>query len=246
VPLAENGAGMRSDELTAALIEFADTLVADFDIVEYLQRLTDRCVELLHVDAAGLVLADRRGELQLIAATSDDARLLETFQLHLDEGPCVESCRSGRDVGAPDLAVAGRRWPRLAPALRHLGFSAVQALPMRRRAEVIGAMNLFHRSPGELEGATAAAARAFTDMATIGLLQQRARREQELLVEQLESALTSRVLIEQAKGVLAGRLDLDPEEAFTLLRRHARSRNRRLTDLATDVIEGRVDVRHVS
>ena len=237
---------MRSDELAGALVEFADTLVAEFDIVEFLQRLTDRCVELLDVDGAGLVLGDRQGGLQLIAATCDDARLLETFQLHLDEGPCVESYRDGRQTGAADLAVAGRRWPRLAPALHQLGFSAVHAFPMRWRAEVIGAMNLFHRAPGELDAATAAVARAFTEVATIGILQQRARREQELLVEQLESALASRVLIEQAKGVLAERLSLDTEEAFGLLRRHARSRNRRLTDLATDVITGRVDVSHHS
>ncbi|MHA6624818.1 ANTAR domain-containing protein [Pseudonocardia sichuanensis] len=235
---------MRSDEVAGALVEFADTLVADFDIVEFLQRLTDRSVELLHVDAAGLVLGDRRGALQLVAATCDDARLLETFQLHLDEGPCVESYRNGREVGAADLALAGRRWPRLAPALRQLGFSAVHALPMRRRAEVIGALNLFHREAREMDAATAAVARAFTDVATIGLLQQRARREKELLVEQLESALSSRVLIEQAKGMLAERLDLDTEAAFALLRRHARSRNRRLTDLAVDVIEGRVEVSH--
>jgi AmiR/NasT family two-component response regulator len=119
-------------------------------------------------------------------------------------------------------------------------------LPMRWRAEVIGAMNLFHRAPGELDATAAAIARGFTDVATIGILQQRARREQEVLVEQLQAALTSRVLIEQAKGMLAERLNLDAEEAFGLLRRHARSGNRRLTDLATDVIEGRIDVSHHS
>ena len=237
---------MRSDELTGALVEFADTLVADFDIVEFLQRLTDRCVELLPVDAAGLVLGNGTGELQVVAATCDDARLVETFQLHLDEGPCVECYHSGRPAVAADLATAGRRWPQLAPALQQLGFSAVHALPMRWRAEVIGAMNLFHRAPGELDATTAAIARGFTDVATIGILQQRARREQEVLVEQLQAALTSRVLIEQAKGMLAERLSLDAEEAFGLLRRHARSGNRRLTDLATDVIEGRIDVSHHS
>ncbi len=235
---------MRGDEFTEALVEFADTLVADFDIVEFLQRLTDRCVELLPVDAAGLVLGDGKGGLQVVASTTDDARLLEAFQLHLDEGPCVECHRSGQPVVAGDLASADRRWPRFTPALLQLGFCAVHALPMRRRADVIGAMNLFLRDPGELDSVTAGIARAFTDVATIGLLQQRARREQELLVEQLQAALVSRVVIEQAKGVLAERLKLGTEQAFGLLRQHARSRNHRLTDVARAVIDGHADVPH--
>lgn len=237
-----NASGMRSDQLTAALVEFADTLVADFDVVEFLQRLTDRCVELLPVDAAGLVLEDGDGRLQVVASTSDDARLVETFQLHLDDGPCIECHRSGEPVGVGDLATAGRRWPRLAPALQRLGFSAVDSLPMRRRAGPIGAMNLFRRAPGELDEATARVARAFTDVATIGLLQQRARREQELLVEQLQTALAGRVVIEQAKGMLAERLKLGTDQAFHLLRQHARRRNRRLTDLARAVIDGHADL----
>jgi GAF domain-containing protein len=233
---------MRDDELTGALVEFADTLVVDFDIVEFLQRLTDRCVELLPVDAAGLVLDDREGRLQVVAATCDDARLVEALQLHLDEGPCVECHRSGQPVGVADVTTAGRRWPRLAPAVARLGFCAVDALPMRWRSDVIGAMNLFRTAPGALDPRVASVARAFTEVATIGLLQQRARREQELLVEQLQGALASRVVIEQAKGVLAERLNLGTEQAFRLLRHHARSRNRRLTDLARAVIEGRADV----
>ncbi|HYH32348.1 MAG TPA: GAF and ANTAR domain-containing protein [Pseudonocardia sp.] len=233
---------MRSDEVAGALVEFADTLVAEFDIVEFLQRLTDRCVELLPVDAAGLVLADTAGRSQVLAATSDDARLVELIQLHLEEGPCVECLRDGQPVDVGDVAHAGQRWPRFSPALLRLGFHAVQALPLRRRSDVIGAMNLFRTTPGELDAPTVRIARAFTDVATIGLLQQRARREQELLVEQLQTALASRVLIEQAKGVLAERLKLGTEQAFTLLRQHARSRNHRLTDLARAVIEGHADL----
>jgi GAF domain-containing protein len=233
---------MRSAELTEALVEFADTLVADFDIVEFLQRLTDRCVELLPVDAAGLVLADRDGTLQPVAATSDDARLLEAFQLHLDEGPCLECHRTGRPVAATDLRTAVRRWPRLTGALQQLGFAAMHSLPMRRRDDVIGAMNLFRRTPGELDTATVRIARAFTDVATIGLLQQRARREQEAMIEQLQTALASRVVIEQAKGMLAERLSLGTDQAFGLLRQHARNRNHRLTDLARAVIDGQADL----
>jgi hypothetical protein len=145
-------------------------------------------------------------------------------------------------VSVGDLATAGERWPRFAPALQQLGFSAVYALPMRRRADVLGAMNLFSRAPGELDSATVGVARAFTDVATIGLLQQRARREQELLVEQLQTAFTNRLVIEQAKGVLAERLSLGTEQAFSLMRHHARNRNHRLTDLARAVIEGQSDL----
>jgi transcriptional regulator with GAF, ATPase, and Fis domain len=235
---------MRSDELGDALVEFADTLVAEFDIVEFLQRLTDRCVALLPVDAAGLVLTNERDQLEMIAATCDDARLIEDFQLHLDEGPCLECHRSGEPVVVTDLRSAAQRWPRLIPALRKLGFDAVYALPMRRRTDVIGALNLFSRMPGELDPMTARAARVLTELATIGLLQQRARREQELLVEQLRTALASRVVIEQAKGILAERLSLGTEQAFGLMRQHARSRNHRLTDLARAVIDGQVDLFH--
>jgi transcriptional regulator with GAF, ATPase, and Fis domain len=233
---------MSDAELTEALVEFADTLVADFDIVEFLQRLTDRCVALLPVDAAGLVLADRTGESRVIAATSDDAHLLEAFQLHLDEGPGVECHRTGQPVDVPDLRETRQRWPRLAEALDQVGFSAVLALPMRRRSDVIGAMNLFRRSSGRLEPATVRVARAFTDVATIGILQQRVRHEQEALIEQLRTALASRVVIEQAKGMLAERLSLGTEQAFGLLRQYARNRNRRLTDLARAVIEGEADL----
>jgi GAF domain-containing protein len=235
---------MRGDQLAGALVEFADTLVADFDIAEFLQRLTDRCVELLPVDAAGLVLCDEDGRLRLVASTSDDAALVEAFQLHIDEGPCVECYRSGEAVGAGDIASLGNRWPRLVPALQQLGFSAVHSLPMRRRADVIGAMNLFRMAPGDLDPAAAGIARALTEIATIGLLQQKARHEKEALVEQLQTALASRVVIEQAKGVLAERLKLGTDQAFKLLRHHARRRNRRLTDFARAVIEGQAEVAH--
>jgi transcriptional regulator with GAF, ATPase, and Fis domain len=233
---------MRSDELGEALVEFADTLVADFDIVEFLQRLTDRCVDLLPFDAAGLMLADPEGRLRVVAATSDDVRLLETAQLHLDEGPCLECHRTGEPVTIVDMSTVPKRWPRLAPTLDQLGFVSVHALPMRRRTDVVGAMNMFSKSPGEPDPETAQAARTLTSVATIGLLQQRARRQKEILAEQLRTALAGRVVIEQAKGVLAERLSVGTEHAFDLLRRHARRRNRRLTDLARAVVDGDADL----
>jgi GAF domain-containing protein len=236
---------MRGEQaLTDLFVQLADTLVAGFDIAEFLQGLLDRCAELLGADAAGLVLTDQSGRLEVLASTSDDARLLELFQLQIHEGPCLECQRSGRPVAVRDLATAVTRWPRFTPACRHLGFAAVLALPMRRREHVIGALEMFLRSPGGLDPPTARLAQALTDVATIGLLQQRARREQELLVEQLQGALSSRVVIEQAKGVLAERLSVSTDQAFTVLRHHARSRNYGLTDLARAVLEGAEDLPH--
>ena len=230
---------MRSEEsLAEVFVQIADTLVAEFDIVEFLQQLCDRCVELLGVDAAGLLLAEPRGRLQVMASTSESARLLELFQLQQQEGPCLDCHRDGRAVVIPDLAAADPRWPRFAPAGRAAGFAAVHAIPMRCRDQVIGAMNMFERTPGGLDPTTARIAQALTDVATIGLLQHRVLHDQGVLIEQLQEALTSRVVIEQAKGILAERLSVAPQQAFTALRRHARAGNHRLTDLARAIIAG--------
>lgn len=230
---------MRSQAtLAKVFVQIADTLVAEFDIVEFLQQLCDRCVELLEVDAAGLLLADPRGRLQLMAATSEEARVLELFQLQSHEGPCLDCHRDGAAVVVPDVAAVSDRWPQFAPACRDAGFAAVHAIPMRCREQVIGALNLFSVAPGGLDPATVEIAQALSDVATIGLLQHRALADQLVLVEQLQTALTSLTVIEQAKGILAERTGLHPEQAFTALRRHARDRNLRLTDLARAVIDG--------
>lgn len=235
---------MRSEELAEMFVQCADTLVAEFDIVEFLHRLTDRCVELLGVDAAGLLLADPAGRMRVMAATSERAEALELFQIQHQEGPCLECHRDGQPVVIRDIAaVAPGRWPRFAPACRRAGFAAVHAVPMRCRDQVIGAMNLFQRDAGGLDPATARIVQAMTDIATIGLLQHRALHDQQVLIEQLQTALTSRTIIEQAKGIMAERMRLDPEQAFTVLRRHARDTNRRLTDLARTVIDGTADIR---
>ncbi len=141
----------REQMLAAAFVELADTLVADFDVVDFLHGLADRCVRLLAVDAAGLMLADQRGSLRVIASSSEQARLVELFQLQHEEGPCLECFQTGLPVSEPDLATAGQRWPAFAPAAAGAGFAAAQALPMRLRDEVIGAMNLFMTVPGRLD-----------------------------------------------------------------------------------------------
>jgi hypothetical protein len=200
--------------------------------------LTDRSVQLLDVSAAGLLLADPRGELRVVAASSEAARLLELFQIQNDQGPCLDCFRTGRPVEAPDLAAAAQRWPRFAPAARNAGFAAVQALPMRLRDQVIGALNLFRAAPGAVAAMDIRIGQALADVATISLLHERSMRHSDTLNEQLQTALNSRVIIEQAKGKLAERLQVDMDQAFSLLRDHARASNRRLSDLAQAFIDG--------
>jgi len=229
---------MTERQLTAVFIELADTLVDDFDLIDFLHRLSVRCVELLGVSAAGLLLADQRGALQVVAASTEQARLLELLQLQTDEGPCPECFHTGRPVTVTDLAAAADRWPQFVTAAGQIGFSSVHALPMRLRTDVIGALNLFG-GPGEVLSAdTIQLGQAMADVATIGLLQARAIRHRDTIAEQLQTALNSRVIIEQAKGVIAERRQLDMNESFTLLRTAARRTNRRLSDLSRAVVEG--------
>jgi GAF domain-containing protein len=223
--------------LSETFVELTDTMVADFDVIDFLQLLTDRSAQLLDVSAAGLLLADQRGELRVVAASSEAARLLELLQLQLGQGPCLDCFRSGQAVTATDLSTDGR-WPRFADAAAEAGLGAVQALPMRLREQVIGALNLFRAAPGDFDPANAAVGQALADVATIGLLHERNMRRRDTLNEQLQAALNSRVVIEQAKGKLAERLGLDMDEAFNVLRDHARARNLRLSDLARAFIDG--------
>jgi GAF domain-containing protein len=223
--------------LSETFVELTDTMVADFDIIDFLHVLTSRSVELLNVSAAGLLLADPRGELRVVAASSEAARLLELFQLQSDQGPCLDCFRSGRPVAATDLS-ADRRWPEFADAARQAGFSAVQALPMRLRDQVVGALNLFRGTVGPFDADTVQVGQALADVATISLLHERSMRHRDTLNEQLQTALNSRVVIEQAKGKLAERLGIDVNEAFTLLRDQARNRNQRLSDLARAFVDG--------
>jgi transcriptional regulator with GAF, ATPase, and Fis domain len=224
--------------LSATFVELTDTMVADFDVIDFLHVLTDRTVQLLDVAAAGLLLADPRGELRVVAASSDAARLLELFQLQNDQGPCLDCFRAGQPVDAPDLAAAAQRWPRFAAAAQQAGFAAVQALPMRLRDQVIGALNLFRATPGAFDPGGIRIGQALADVATISLLHERSMRHSDMLNEQLQTALNSRVIIEQAKGKLAERLGLDMSQAFSLLRDHARARNLRLSDLAQGFVDG--------
>ena len=232
------------ERLAQVFVELADTLVARFDLMEFLHALTERCVELLDVDAAGLLLADSGGTLRLVAASTEQARVVELFQIQNDEGPCLDCYRTGQAVIISDIQAdqATARWPQFAAAAGEMGFAGVHAIPMRLRDQVIGTLNLFSASPDALDPAVALAARALVDVATIGILQERAVHQQEVVAGQLQVALNSRVMIEQAKGILAERLRTSPDEAFIILRRYARDHNHPLTQLASDVIRGTVGI----
>ena len=226
-----------------AFVRLADTLVADFDVIDFLGTLARYATDLLSVTASGILLADHTGALNTIAASTEQARILELSQLQNAEGPCLDAFRTGTVVQCPDLAAATDRWPMFASAALAAGFAAVHAVPMRLREQTIGGMNLFSAHPAALDAETSRLAQGLADVATIGILHQRAVRAHEVVTEQLQSALTSRILIEQAKGVLAERLGIGIDEAFDAVRRHARDQNLKLADAARAVTEGAVDVR---
>lgn len=218
-------------------VELADTLVADFDLVEFLHQLTVRSQQILEVDAVGLLLADNQGGLNVMAASSEQAQVLELFQLQHAEGPCLDTYRTGHALSCPDLTSETTRWPHFTREAIAAGFVAVHALPMRLREEVIGGLNLFTSTAGPLDAELLAVGQALADVATIGLLHERAMRNNDLLAEQLQTALNSRLAIEQAKGILAERADITVGEAFTRLRAYARNHNLKLHDLAQAVVD---------
>ena len=227
---------MDAELLSDTFVDLADTLVADFDVIDFLHLLTDRSAALLGASAAGVLLADPRGQLRVAAASSEAAGLVELFQIQNDQGPCLDCFRTAAPVTAADLTGPDQPWPRFAAAATAAGFRAVEAVPMRLRDQVIGALNLFATSPGAFSPAALRVGQALADVATIGLLQERHLRRSETVAEQLQAALNSRVVIEQAKGKLAERNRVDMDQAFRLLRDHARNTNQRLTDLARDFI----------
>ena len=227
----------REARLARTFVEVADTLVADFDVVDLHTLVADRCVEIFAVDAAGVMVVAPGGDLRATASSNEAARALELLELQSREGPCFDCCQNGRPMINLDLATLQGRWPRFAPTAIDHGFSTAHALPMRLRDEVIGALNLF-QTAGRLEQQDVDGAQALADIATIAILHHRATIQTQLLNEQLDQALTSRIVIEQAKGMLAGLGSLTMDEAFNRLRAYARRTNRRLSDVARDLTDG--------
>ncbi|GGO42314.1 MULTISPECIES: GAF and ANTAR domain-containing protein [Streptomyces] len=233
----------REEQLAAAFVDLADTLVQDFDVIGFLHSLAEHCVALLDVAAAGVLLATPSGQLVDAAASDERTRQLELASIEWGEGPCRDCFRTKKQIPDAPLATqsAMMRWPRFAPRAVELGFSSVVAAPLRLHDQVIGALNLFRDRPGPLADSQVRLGQTPADTATIGVLQQRAVSEQMTVTAQLQSALDSRVIIEQAKGYLANRRGTGVEEAFTLMRRYARDHRTRLTEIARQILQGTAD-----
>lgn len=233
----------REEQLLAAMVDAVDTLVDDFDLIDFLHTLCDRCNELLDVSAVGVMLADPNGGLQLIAASDEHTRLLELFALQADQGPCVECHREGTarfNISLKSPAETAS-FPLFAERARQAGFATSHALPMRLRRKAVGAMNLFDSREQELSDADARVAQALADVATIAILQHRTVVHANIERAQLRAALSSRIAIEQAKGILAERWQATLDEAFDALRHHARAHQQSLAQLCGQLIDGSID-----
>jgi GAF domain-containing protein len=230
-----------TERLLDLFIEVADTLVDAFDLIEFLHNLADQTVVVSGASSVGILLADQNDELQYMAASSSGAAELELFQLQSAEGPCPDCYRTGEPVIVDDLRAALDRWPSFVPRAASAGIRSVHAFPMRLRDRTIGALNVFGKDPAPLEEDDVKVIQALADVATIALIQEQAIAAAETLTEQLQGALNSRIVIEQAKGVVARSKGMSVDQAFTLLRSHARGQHMRLTDLAFAIATGATD-----
>ena len=228
----------RESLLVATLVELADNLVDHYDIIDVLTVLSDRCVEAIDVDAAGVMLASPGGELQFVASSSESMRVLELFQIQADEGPCVDCFRSGQAIVNHSLSETDGRWPLFTPRALAQGFRSVHSLPMRLRGRTIGALNLFRTTQGPMGTDDVVVAQGLADVATIAILQHRSSLDAHTLNEQLSNALNSRIVIEQAKGIISQATNCDMDDAFGRLRSHARNHNEGLTEVAWGLVEG--------
>ncbi|QBR91144.1 GAF and ANTAR domain-containing protein [Nocardioides euryhalodurans] len=226
----------REREIIQAFVDLSNELVDDYDVVEILTRLTTSCTQLLGVDSAGLLLANGRGALHLAASSSDRAHHLEVLQLQRDEGPCLDCFRAGEVVIVPDLAAETERWPQFCRAARDVDFRSVHALPMRLRDTVLGTLGLFGEQAGRLDDEDLALAQALAHVVSVAVVNEKAAADLATINAQLQHALTSRIIVEQAKGVIAQTGDLEMSVAFSVLRRYARDHGRRLSEVASEVV----------
>lgn len=232
----------REERINEAFLKVADTLMDSYDIVDLLSTLVHECADLLGRQAGGIMIVDVAGDLELLASTSEAAEFVEVMQIAAGRGPCVECFDTGKPVAVPDISTAGERWPQFQAAALASGFRSLHATPMRLRDKVVGTMNLMGTEVGGLDERDIALAQALADVAIIGILQERSLRDPRILSEQLHLALDSRVLLEQAKGVLAHTLGLDMEGAFNTLRSYARTNRVPLREVAEGVVTRKIDV----
>ncbi len=226
----------REHDIIRAFVDLSDELVNDYDVLEMLSRLTAHCAELLDIASAGLLLADERGVFHLAAASSERTQQLELFQLQRDEGPCLDCYRDGATVTAPDLAAEEQRWPQFTRAALDAGFASVHAVPMRLRGYVLGGLGLFGESVGHLEDSDLGLAQSMAHVASVAIVNEKSAADLATVNTQLQHALNSRVVLEQAKGVIAHAGGLAIDDAFVVLRRYARDHGRKLGDVAAQVV----------
>lgn len=232
----------RERRISRTFIRLADTQVSAFDLADSLNGLAEQCVELLAVPAAGVLLLDPHGNLAAAAPSAQREKLMALFSTGADSGFWADILQSGTAVHCTELHSEPARWPSFTTAAEKCGFKALHALPMRLRERTIGVLILLSSEPGGADSDDLALAQALADIATIGILQHRTIETGDRLNQQLQTALTSRVVIEQAKGVLSHHGSLSMDEAFRRLRRYTRSHNRLLTDLAGSVADGTADL----
>src|SRR6476660_9295035 len=232
----------REDRLVETLVALADTLVDHYDIIDFLQTLAERCVDLVDVSAAGIMLADPKRELRHAACSNEQMRLVELFELQVEQGPCFDAYRTQMPVICAAPEEAAERWPEFARNANKNGFAAFSAVPMRLRTDVVGALNLFSADARALSDDDSKVVQAMADISTIGILQERSIRDAHAFSSQLEVALESRVVIEQAKGIVAERNHISVDEAFEQIRNFARAHNRLLSETARQIIDGSLEV----
>jgi GAF domain-containing protein len=232
----------RATVVVDTLVQLADTLIQDYDVIEFLGVLSERCVSLVDADEAGIMVTDGRGSLQVVASSSERSRLLELLELQNRDGPCLEAFMTGQPVSSADLIADRDRWYHFSREAIAFGFRSVHTVPLRLRTQVIGALNLLRTKTGQMNEADRTLARALAQMATIGLLQERALTASKLASSQLQTALTSRVRLEQAKGIIAERHSIDIDAAFELLRSYARSHRRQISEVALAIVRDDFDI----
>ena len=229
----------REARVLEAVVSLVDRVLVDFDVLDLLTELTERCAQLLDIAAAGFLLADPFDQLRVVAATTEEARDVELFQLQADQGPCVECFLSGQPVSVADLASAAQRWPRFVPAARAAGFASVHAVPMRAADLVLGTLGLFGTETGELAERDLLVAQTLAHLACVATVQGQAPTPS-IVMPRLRSALTDRVVVEQAKGFLHELLEVSLEDAFVLLRTYARANGKHLSDVARQLMTDRM------
>lgn len=228
----------RERQLAEAFVTLADTMVDDYDIIDLLHTLVERCSALLDATDAGILLSNMAGELEVVASTNERSRLIGLLQLGEGEGPCVDAYRTGRLITVDDIAGTYARWPAFAIAAAETGYASMHAIPLRLRKDTIGSLNLFRDRTGGFSDGDAIAAQALADVATIGILHERSLRESDVARSQLQRALDSRIVIEQAKGVIAQTENVDMDTAFQIIRATARNSSTRLSEVARRIVEG--------